>query len=194
MPVAVDVTGQGDPLVLVHGLATTRDIWRLVVPPLAGSRRVAVLDVPGFGASTPAGPGFDLEAVADRLREGVAGAGIDEPYDLVGHSMGGALALVLAYRHPAEVRRLVRASRGAQRIRPALAAVASADLRGLVREVRAPVSVLIGASDRVVRPGTLDTVRRLRPDAACETIAGAAHISMIERPAEFVAALERVLG
>jgi pimeloyl-ACP methyl ester carboxylesterase len=256
--VAVDVLGSGEPLVLVHGLATTGDVWRRVAPRLSRSRQVATPDVPGFGASPPAGRGFDLAAVADRLRDGLARAGMPEPYDLVGHSMGAAIAIVLADRHPdavgrlvlvspaglapvpgaiatfagaaaelyvplrragtpladlawgrrllmaggvidgaslpsAEVRRLVGASRGARRIGPALAAVAAADLRELLADLAAPVGAIVGAGDRVVRPGTLHSLRSARPDAACETIAGAAHISMIERPAAFVAALERVL-
>ncbi|HYZ29871.1 MAG TPA: alpha/beta fold hydrolase, partial [Thermoleophilaceae bacterium] len=103
----LDDTGDGEPLVLVHGLATTRLIWRHVVPLLARERRVIAIDVPGFGASPPAGEGFDLEQVADAIDDGLAAAGVDERYDLAGHSMGGALALVLAGRRLERVRRLV---------------------------------------------------------------------------------------
>lgn len=255
---AVDVTGRGEPIVLVHGLATTGSIWRRVSPSLATSRTVVAIDVPGFGRSAPAGPGFDLHAVAGRIRDGLAQAGVAEPYDLVGHSMGGALALTLAADHPQavrglvlvspaglapvpaalaaavgraaelyvplrrygaplaanawgrrllmaggvidgaaltpdEVRRLVRASGGARRTRAALVSVAAADLRGMLADLPRPVGAIIGAGDRVVRPGTLDTVRALRPDAACEAVADAGHIAMIERPQHFVVALQRVL-
>ncbi|MGH2918443.1 MAG: alpha/beta fold hydrolase, partial [Solirubrobacteraceae bacterium] len=94
---------------------------------------------------------------------------------------------------PGEVRQLVTASQGARRTRQALAAVASADLRDVLRELPVPLGALWGAGDRVIRPGVLETVRALRPDARCESIEGAGHISMIERPQEFTAALERVL-
>ena len=57
----VDITGRGDPLVLIHGLATTRSIWRHAAPRLAATRAVVTLDVPGFGAARPVGRGFDLE-------------------------------------------------------------------------------------------------------------------------------------
>jgi len=255
---AVDVTGRGEPIVLVHGLATTGAIWRRVAPSLARSRSVAAIDVPGFGASDPAGRGFDLDAVAQRIRVGLARAGFAEPYDLVGHSMGGALALTLAAAHPeavrglvlvspaglapvpgalaaavgraaelyiplrrygaplaghpwgrrllmtggvidgaalapAEVRQLVCSSRGARRTREALVAVAAADLRAMLVDLQRPVGAIIGSGDRVVRPGTLDTIRALRPDAVCEAVTDAGHISMIERPQQFVTALERVL-
>ena len=62
------------------------------------------LDLPGFGESSPAGEGFDLARVADAIAARIAG---DAPYDLVGHSLGAGVALTLAARHPAAVRRLV---------------------------------------------------------------------------------------
>jgi pimeloyl-ACP methyl ester carboxylesterase len=106
-PLALEQTGAGPALVLIHGLATTRAIWSPVVPRLGERRRVIALDVPGFGDSPPAGPGFALEQVAHRIGAGLASAGVPTPYDLVGHSLGGALALTLAVRRPADVRRLV---------------------------------------------------------------------------------------
>jgi pimeloyl-ACP methyl ester carboxylesterase len=104
---AVEVSGQGEPVVLIHGLATTRAIWSSVTPQLARSRRVVTLDVPGFGASAPAGPGFELEAVAERIADGLAARSIPQPFDLVGHSLGAGIALTLAVRRPRAVRRLV---------------------------------------------------------------------------------------
>jgi pimeloyl-ACP methyl ester carboxylesterase len=255
---AVDVAGRGETLVLVHGLATTRAIWRHAAPRLARTRRVVTLDVPGFGAARPAGRGFALEDVAERIRDELRAAAVTEPFDLVGHSMGAAVALTLAALDPAAVRglvlvspaglrplpfaagaalgiaaelyiparrraaplagwswgrrllmaggvrdgaglepgvvrELVGASRGARRIGPALTAVVCADLRDVLRELPLPVGALWGRSDRVIPPGGAHTVLALRPDAACEVIDGAGHISMVERPAAFVAALERVL-
>lgn len=113
-----DDTGDGPPIVLVHGLATTRLIWRRVVP-LLDERRVVALDVPGFGASPPAGPGFLLEDVAAAILDGLPRC---EPFDLVGHSMGGAIALTMASLAPERVRRLVLcAPAGLQPMPPAAA-------------------------------------------------------------------------
>jgi pimeloyl-ACP methyl ester carboxylesterase len=75
-----------------------------VVPALGRNRRVITLDVPGFGESAPAGPGFELSAVADRIADALDDAG---PFDLVGHSLGAGVALTLATDTPAAVRRLV---------------------------------------------------------------------------------------
>ena len=254
----VDISGQGEPLVLIHGLATTRSIWRHAAPRLAATRQVVTLDVPGFGAARPVGRGFDLEEVAARVAQQLRARGVSEPYDLVGHSMGGALALTLAALQPgavrslvlvspaglrpipgviagalgiaaelyipvrrraaplagwswgrrllmaggvvdaaalepAVVRELVGASLGARRIGPALNAVASADLRDRLAGLAAPVGAVWGRDDRVIPPGGMQTVLRLRPGAVCEVVDGAGHISMVEQPDAFVDALERVL-
>lgn len=98
--------GEGTPIVLLHGVATSRAIWRHVTGPLSAGRRVIAVDVPGFGTSAPAGPGFELDVVADRI---VASLGV-ERFDLVGHSLGGAIAVATAARHPEAVRRLVLVS------------------------------------------------------------------------------------
>ena len=108
--VAIETLGEGPPLVLVHGVGTCRVVWRRVMPLLATDRLVAAPDLPGFGASPAAGPGFDLDRVADVLAEALA-AEVPAPFDLLGNSLGGAVALTLAARHPQLVRRLVLAAR-----------------------------------------------------------------------------------
>ncbi len=118
---AYETHGSGEPLVLVHGLATTRVIWRRVIPLL--DRRIIAIDVPGFGASPPVGEGFDLEAVADHIAAQLPEA----RYDLVGHSLGGAITIVLAERHPEAVERLVLvAPAGLRRLPRAAARIAGA--------------------------------------------------------------------
>ncbi len=92
---------------LLHGLGTSRLIWEPVAWALAADRRVITLDLPGFGRSAPVGAGFDLDAVAQRIARGLAARAISGPFDLVGHSLGGAVAVTLAARRPALVRRLV---------------------------------------------------------------------------------------
>ena len=100
-------SGDAEPLLLIHGLGTSQVIWDAVVPGLARTRRVVTIDLPGFGRSAPAGPGFELGAVADRVARGLAAHGVSGPLDVVGHSLGGAVALTLAVDRPRLVRRLV---------------------------------------------------------------------------------------
>jgi pimeloyl-ACP methyl ester carboxylesterase len=107
--------------VLLHGLGTTQQIWSLVTAPLSATHRVITLDLPGFGESLPVGEGFDLNAVTERLACALAARHVGAPFDLVGHSLGGAVALTLAAHRPNLVRRLVLvAPAGLQRRRPPL--------------------------------------------------------------------------
>jgi pimeloyl-ACP methyl ester carboxylesterase len=105
----MDVHGDGAPLVLIHGVGANRAIWRRVTPLLAADRLVAAPDLPGLGACPPAGRGFALDAVADTLADALRRE-LPLPFDLLGNSLGGAVALVVAARHPELVRRLVLAA------------------------------------------------------------------------------------
>ncbi len=130
---AVDDGGDGDALVLIHGLATTRSIWDAVTPLLRGNRRVITLDVPGFGQSPAVGRGFDLAAVAERVADGLDEHGLQGEYDLLGHSLGAAIALTLALQRPRQVRRLVLAApAGLLGLPPRLANVLAFGVDGLL--------------------------------------------------------------
>jgi pimeloyl-ACP methyl ester carboxylesterase len=102
------VAGEGEPLLLVHGLGGAAANWLALAPLLLAGRRLLVPELPGHGGSAalPAAP--SLNAYADRLgllleHEGLASAGV------VGHSLGGAIALRLAIRRSDAVSALVLA-------------------------------------------------------------------------------------
>jgi len=102
--VHVDVAGAGPPLVLLHGFAMHGGLFATLVPAFAASRRVVVPDLPGHGRSAPMVP-LSLERAVAALDDALTGeAG---PLDVVGWSLGGALALHWAATRPARVRRLV---------------------------------------------------------------------------------------
>ena len=103
---AVDETGSGSPLVLLHGVGSNRSVWAGVVPSLARGRHVIAPDLPGLGESPPVGRGFALDEVAAALAEELRSR-TDRPFDLVGNSLGGAVALQLAHQSPHLVRSLV---------------------------------------------------------------------------------------
>src|SRR5579863_1844969 len=129
---ALEDVGTGEPLVLLHGIATDRRIWDLTLGQLRGTRRVLALDLPGFGESAPVGDDFDLHEVADWIVDGLSQEGLTAPFDLVGHSLGGGIAIVLAATHPHLVRRLVLVAPAGLRPFPLAVSTVLAARRGAV--------------------------------------------------------------
>lgn len=99
--------GSGRPMFLIHGLVGSSANWRKNILPLARHASVYAIDQANMGKSQRVAgldPGF--EATADRIAAMMTALGIEEA-DVVGHSHGGAIALMLAARHPKRVRRLI---------------------------------------------------------------------------------------
>lgn len=110
--VAARRPGAAPPLVLLHGIGADRREWILTMPFLSHRRRVLALDLPGHGLShapSSSGPPVRVRLFADTVVEAIEAAGAG-PVDLLGHSLGGAVALDLVKRHSRLVRRLVLVS------------------------------------------------------------------------------------
>jgi pimeloyl-ACP methyl ester carboxylesterase len=93
--------GAGPPLVLLHGIGSTRQAWDPVIPGLAETFDVVAVDLPGFGESAPF-LGFespDPSAIAARVAVFLDELGIHSPH-VVGNSLGGWVALELAAVRP----------------------------------------------------------------------------------------------
>jgi pimeloyl-ACP methyl ester carboxylesterase len=97
-------SGDGVPVLLLHGVPETSSIWRDIAPRLATDRRVLAPDLPGLGGSSYAGP-YDVPSLVDQLAALIASE-VGGPVDVVGHDWGGSLALALAGARPDLVRRL----------------------------------------------------------------------------------------
>ena len=108
----VDVfqVGEGRPLVLLHSLLSDRGSFEPVVPALVGSCRLTLVDLPGFGASSPAGPA--VEDFADRIAGLFAALDLPPETDVLGNGFGGFIALALAQRHGQLFERLFCSIRG----------------------------------------------------------------------------------
>jgi pimeloyl-ACP methyl ester carboxylesterase len=105
---AVDDGGEGGlPVVLVHSLAGNAGHWKAQLAHLRRTRRALALDLRGHGGSdAPDGDDYAIEALADDVAAVVDGTGLDR-FALVGHSLGGGVALAYAGMHPGRVDRLL---------------------------------------------------------------------------------------
>ncbi len=105
-PVRYEVAGEGEPVVLVHGLSGSTRWWARNVPDLAEHYRVYLVNLPGFGAFRRPARRFVLSEATSWLLAWMEAVGLEGAH-LVGHSMGGYLSLKLAARRPDAVRKLV---------------------------------------------------------------------------------------
>src|ERR1700752_1233525 len=105
------VTGSGPPVVLIHGMVNSSRHWEDVALRLADSYTVVAPDLIGHGDSaTPRGD-YSLGAHAASIRDLLAAIGIDRA-TIVGHSLGGGVAMQFFYQFPQRVERLVLVSSG----------------------------------------------------------------------------------
>ena len=99
--------GTGRPLVCLHGFLGSGDnLWPLA-DHLKATHQAWLVDLRGHGRS-PHGRPYTLEGMADDVAETLKDRGLG-PVDLVGHSLGGKVAMAVALHHPALVRRIVMA-------------------------------------------------------------------------------------
>src|SRR5919198_3766896 len=99
--------GEGDEtVVLLHGFGGDLLTWLFVAEPLARGRVVYALDLPGHGGSSTEVGDATVDAFAAVLGEFLDALGIERAH-LVGHSLGGAIAVAYASAHPERVRSLV---------------------------------------------------------------------------------------
>ncbi|TIT35479.1 MAG: alpha/beta hydrolase [Mesorhizobium sp.] len=93
----VEIPGAGPPLLLIHGFTDTSRSFSLLAPHLAG-RRLIMPDLRGHGA-TQAGDGCRVSDFAEDIAGLIRQLRLDRPV-VVGHSLGGMVAIALAARHP----------------------------------------------------------------------------------------------
>ncbi len=97
---------QGAPVLLIHGLGASADIWMNNVEALANQHRVFALDLIGFGRSDKPGPSFSPLDYTPFLDDFMNLLNIQE-VNLIGQSLGGGIALHYAIQFPQKVRKLV---------------------------------------------------------------------------------------
>jgi pimeloyl-ACP methyl ester carboxylesterase len=182
--------GEGSALLLIHGIAGRCENWSEVIEPLARHHTVIAPDLPGHGASEAGAGDYSIGALASGLRDLLLALG-HERATVVGHSLGGGVAMQLAYQFPEMIERLVLVSSGGlgPEVSPVLraAALPGADLF---------ISLTAGAGRRVgsVLGSGLAAIG-LRPNAdVAEVARGYASLEDADRRAAFLDTLRAVVG
>ncbi len=109
--VAYRMLGEGETILLVHGIAGDSRTWLEVMRRLAPRHRLLAPDLPGHGGSEAPSGDYSLGAHACFLRDLLRALAIDRA-TIVGHSLGGGIAMQLTYQHPALCDRMVLVSSG----------------------------------------------------------------------------------
>jgi pimeloyl-ACP methyl ester carboxylesterase len=158
-PAAVVERGSGEPLLLLHGWGASSELFAPILDALQSGRRLIVPDLPGFGAAPePDSPWSVHEyaawcvALLDRL--GV------QSCDLIGHSNGGRIGIVMAATYPGRVRRMVLAGSAGIRPRRTLRSAAKVRsyklLRAVERSGTLPAGLRRAAGRSADRRGSAD--------------------------------------
>ncbi|MBO3751709.1 alpha/beta fold hydrolase [Streptosporangiaceae bacterium NEAU-GS5] len=109
--IAYTTAGTGEPLLLIHGLGASRRTWNHVIDGLATAYTVIAPDLPGHGQSDAPAGDYSLGALAASLRDLLIVLGHPSA-TVIGHSLGGGVALQFAYQFPERTQRLVLISSG----------------------------------------------------------------------------------
>ncbi|WP_433381104.1 alpha/beta fold hydrolase [Actinoplanes sp. CA-142083] len=106
--------GEGRPLVLLHGGLGSGEMFAANLPAFAANRQVILPDLQGHGRTADVDRPLDIRLMGDDIAALIDHLGLDRP-DVVGYSLGGGVAMQVAFNHPEKVGRLVSASAGIRR-------------------------------------------------------------------------------
>lgn len=109
-----EIHGAGRPLILLHGGLGSGEMFGPILPALAASHQVVAPDLQGHGRTADIDRPIDIRLMADDIAALIDHLELDRP-DVMGYSLGGGVAMQVAFRHPTKLRRLIAASANIRR-------------------------------------------------------------------------------
>ena len=215
-----ELRGEGEPLVVILGLATDVSEWEAMIGLFASRFRVLAFDNRGVGRSDKPDVPYSVELMADDTVGLMDFVGMTRA-NVLGISLGGRIALDTAIRHPGRVEKLVLVSTSPRTIscwyrrammrflsglpifrsrypQPRYAfmrqmqASAAYDARAMLHQITAPTLIVHGKADRVASFEAAEETHRAIPGSALLPFPGG-HLFFLRRRAEFVAAVSAFL-
>lgn len=209
--------GQGPAILFVHGWLNDATVWNGIIDELDADFRCIAVDLRGHGQSAAAGAGnYGRGLVLDDLRRVLDERGIEQAI-VVGHSLGGYLALALAIEDPARVSGLglvaagpgfrnpetreqwndsVRATAADRQIPEGMEAISmhvDAMVMDRLGEVAAPTCVVVGARDKRFL-ASADVFEKYLEVKERHIIEDMGHMVHVKAPADVAGALRSVFG
>ncbi|MFE5700521.1 alpha/beta fold hydrolase [Rhodococcus koreensis] len=139
---AFRMAGEGPALLLLHGIGDNSSTWAEIIPHLAENYTVIAPDLLGHGRSDKPRADYSVAAYANGMRDLLSTLGIDHA-TVIGHSLGGGIAMQFAYQFPQMVDRLILVSAGGINtdVHPLLRLAATPILNEALKLLRLPGAV-----------------------------------------------------
>ena len=202
-PVGFQTAGSGPLLLLLHGITSTSEAWRDVMPRLSESHTVVAPDLLGHGRSAKPRGDYSLGAYAAGVRDLLAVLGFERG-SVVGHSFGGGIAMQFSYLFPEHVERmaligsgglgkevhpLLRAATlpGSEWVLPLIAREWPAKAGGAVAEVAGMLGIELGHDMAEFARGYASLAEQGARDAFLHTMRG-----VLDANGQRVSALDRL--
>ncbi|MET8171309.1 alpha/beta fold hydrolase [Streptomyces clavifer] len=154
---AYRMAGEGPAILLIHGIGDSSATWADLIPRLARHHTVIAPDLLGHGASDKPRADYSVPAYANGIRDLMGVLGIERA-TLVGHSLGGGVAMQFAYQYPERTDRLILVSAGGvgREVNPVLRAVSLPGADLMLSTLRLPgMRRQVGLFTRLIK--ALDT-------------------------------------
>ncbi|MEV5160232.1 alpha/beta hydrolase [Streptomyces sp. NPDC053728] len=154
---AYRMAGEGPAILLIHGIGDSSATWAELIPELARHHTVIAPDLLGHGASDKPRADYSVAAYANGIRDLLGVLGIERA-TLVGHSLGGGVAMQFAYQYPERTDRLILVSAGGvgREVNPVLRAVSLPGADLMLSTLRLPgMRSQVGLFTRLIK--LLDT-------------------------------------